>query len=157
MSIKNKLLSFIKSFKFAFNGIISTIKSERNMRIHLCAAFYVLVFMRFYELSVAEEAVVFLTIGFVISLEIVNTAVESVVNLCAPEYHYLAKKAKDASAGAVLISAIVSVSVGIKIFWDIPTFKQIYFYFTNHLLAPIGLIISLFLWIFFIFALYSNK
>ena len=152
MNIINKrLTSFLKSFKFAFNGLIASIKTERNMRVHLCAAFYVLIFMQFYDLSNSEKVIIFLTMGIVISLELVNTAIESVVNLCSPKYHVLAKKAKDASAGAVLVSAIVSVAVAVEVFWDVSVFYNIYNFFISNLLALFGLVLSLLIWIIFIF------
>ena len=137
MNIINKIRRFFKSFKYAFKGVTSSILYERNMRIHMCAAFYVLIFMQFYDLSASEKAIIFLTIGSVISLEIINTAIEAVVDLCSPDYHTLAKKAKDLSAGAVLISAVISVLVAFEFFWDISTFQRIYTYFIDHILLLI--------------------
>lgn len=157
MNIINKIRRFFKSFKYAFKGVTSSILYERNMRIHMCAAFYVLIFMQFYDLSASEKAIIFLTIGSVISLEIINTAIEAVVDLCSPDYHPLAKKAKDLSAGAVLISAVISVLVAFEFFWDISTFQRIYSYFIDHILLLIGLIISLIIWILFIFTLDVKK
>lgn len=157
MNIINKIRRFLKSFKYAFKGVTSSILYERNMRIHMCAAFYVLIFMQFYDLSASEKAIIFLTIGSVISLEIINTAIEAVVDLCSPDYHTLAKKAKDLSAGAVLISAVISVLVAFEFFWDISTFQRIYSYFIDHILLLIGLIISLIIWILFIFTLDVKK
>ena len=157
MNIINKIRRFFKSFKYAFKGVTSSILYERNMRIHMCAAFYVLIFMQFYDLSASEKAIIFLTIGSVISLEIINTAIEAVVDLCSPDYHTLAKKAKDLSAGAVLISAVISVLVAFEFFWDISTFQKIYSYFIDHILLLIGLVISLIIWILFIFTLDVKK
>lgn len=157
MNIINKIRRFFKSFKYAFKGVTSSILYERNMRIHMCAAFYVLIFMQFYDLSASEKAIIFLTIGSVISLEIINTAIEAVVDLCSPDYHTLAKKAKDLSAGAVLISAVISVLVAFEFFWDISTFQRIYSYFIDHILLLIGLVISLIIWILFIFTLDVKK
>lgn len=157
MNIINKIRRFFKSFKYAFKGVTSSILYERNMRIHMCAAFYVLIFMQFYDLSASEKAIIFLTIGSVISLEIINTAIEAVVDLCSPDYHPLAKKAKDLSAGAVLTSAVISVLVAFEFFWDISAFQRIYSYFIDHILLLIGLIISLIIWILFIFTLDVKK
>lgn len=157
MNIINKIRRFFKSFKYAFKGVTSSILYERNMRIHMCAAFYVLIFMQFYDLSASEKAIIFLTIGSVISLEIINTAIEAVVDLCSPDYHTLAKKAKDLSAGAVLISAVISVLVAFEFFWDISAFQRIYTYFIDHIILLIGLVISLIIWILFIFTLDVEK
>lgn len=151
MTIKNNFIRFIKGFKYAFSGIVSCIKSERNMRVHLCAAFYVIVLMRFYHLSDYEKGLVFLTIGSVIAFEIINTAIETAINLCSPDYHSLAKKAKDAAAGAVLCSAIFAVIIGVEVFWDINIFKDIYTYYLKHISAFIGFIVSIVLWVLFIF------
>ena len=120
--------------------------------MHLCAAFYVLIFMRFYELSKAESAIVYLTIGSVIALEMLNTAVEVVVDLCSPQYHKLANVAKDTASGAVLVCAITSIAVAAAIFWDIDVFKKIYEYFVGNVYAFAALLVSFVLWFLFIFS-----
>lgn len=152
MSIKTRLLGFLKGFYYAFRGIVSCVKSERNIRVHLCAAFYVLGFMHFYELSSAEKAVTYLTIGVVIAFEIVNTAVEACVDLISPKYHPLAKKAKDAAAGAVLCVCIFAAVIGVCIYWDTAVFHKIYCYFYDHVFVFIGFLISIVLWLVFIFS-----
>ena len=157
MSIKNKLISFCKSFYFAGCGIINCIKNERNMRFHFCAAFYVILFMRFYDLTGAEKAVVYLTIGLVISLELVNTAIEALTDKISPEKSSLAKLAKDSAAGAVLIAAAVSVAVAVCIFWDTAVFDRIYRYFSDNLLILLLLILSAIVWFFIIFLPDGNK
>ena len=68
---------FAKSFCYAFCGVVSCLKTERNMRVHFCAAFYVFMFMPFYGFTAAEKAVILLTIGSVISAEAFNTAAEA--------------------------------------------------------------------------------
>ncbi|MGN0622952.1 MAG: diacylglycerol kinase family protein [Oscillospiraceae bacterium] len=152
MSIKTRLLAFLKGFYYAFRGIFSCVKSERNMRVHLCAAFYVLSFMHFYELSSTEKAVTYLTIGVVIAFEIVNTAVEACVDLISPKYHPLAKKAKDASAGAVLGVCFFAAVIGVCIYGDTAVFHKIYCYFYDHVFVFIGFLISVVLWLVFIFS-----
>lgn len=151
MNIKNNFKSFFKGFVYAFNGIILCIKSERNIRFHLCTAFYVLIFMRFYDFSKSEIIMLILLIASVIALEMVNTAIESIVDLCSPQYHSLAKKAKDTAAGAVLIIAVAALIIGVHLFWSPTTFKFIFAFFKNHLLALICLIASLILSFWFIF------
>lgn len=81
------------------------------MRIHLVLTVLVGLFCYFYKVTQMECAVIFLCIGFVISSEMVNTAIETLVNLESPSYNNLAKIAKDVAAGAVFISASVSVVV----------------------------------------------
>ena len=109
---------FFKGFVYAFEGVVSCIKTERNMRFHIGVAVLVILLMRFYGLSAAETAAVYICIGLVISLELVNTAVEAAVDMACKDKNPLAKKAKDCAAGAVLIAAVASVAVGIRIFWD---------------------------------------
>lgn len=107
---------FYKSLGYAISGIIQCIQKERNIKIHLVFMFLVIICGFLFRLSITEWLVCILLFGLVISLELVNTAIEAVVDLCTQEYHPLAKIAKDTSAGAVLISAIASVVIGLIIF-----------------------------------------
>jgi diacylglycerol kinase len=126
------------------------------MRIHFCAAFYVLIFMPFYGFSAAEKALIFITVGSVISAEAFNTAIEAAVDLISPEKHILAKLAKDAAAGAVLITAIAAVAVGAAMFWDTEILGEIFLRLTEHIGAAILLAASAVVWI-FIIALPSGR
>ena len=152
MNILNNFKRFLKSFVYAFKGILSCIRTERNMRVHMCVAFYVLIFMRFFDLSKAETATVFIVIGAVITMEILNTAIEAIVDLCSPEYNKLAMLAKDLASAAVLCIAVVSVAVAFVMFWDIKVFKTIFVYLSKHPFDIIGLTVSVILWFLFIFA-----
>ena len=107
---------FYKSLGYAISGIIQCIQKERNIKIHLVFMFLVIICGFLFRLSITEWLVCILSFGLVISLELVNTAIEAVVDLCTQEYHPLAKIAKDTAAGAVLISAIASVVIGLIIF-----------------------------------------
>lgn len=107
---------FYKSLGYAISGIIQCIQKERNIKIHLVFMFLVIICGFLFRLSITEWLVCILLFGLVISLELVNTAIEAVVDLCTLEYHPLAKIAKDTAAGAVLISAIASVVIGLIIF-----------------------------------------
>ncbi len=151
MTIKTELIRFAKGFKFAFSGIIHCIKNERNMRFHLCAAFYVLIFMRFYDLSKAEKALVYIVIAAVISLEALNTAVEAIVDLVSPEHKRLAGIAKDCAAGAVLAAAVGAAAVGVALFWDVEVFRNIGKYFAENIIMLILLIVSVIAWFCVIF------
>ena len=153
MNILTNFKRFLKSFVYAFNGIISCLKTERNMRVHFCAAFYVLIFMQFYDLSKGESAIIYITIGCVIAMEIINTAIEAVVDLCSPDFNELAMLAKDLASAAVLCMAAVAIAVGVRMFWDIAVFKHIYEYFIVHPFALVALLISLVLWFVFIFSI----
>lgn len=105
-----------KSFYHAFMGIVATIKKERNIKIHLGFMIAVILCGFYFQLTKTEWLICMLLFGLVISLELVNTAIEAVVDLASPDYHELAKLAKDAAAGAVLVSAIVAAIIGLSIF-----------------------------------------
>jgi diacylglycerol kinase (ATP) len=105
-----------KSFGYAFQGIGRTIRDERNIKIHLAATVLVVIFGLAFNISMTEWFVCLILFGLVISLELVNTAVEATVDLVTEEKKPLAKKAKDAAAGAVLVSAIFAGIIGCMIF-----------------------------------------
>lgn len=112
-----------ESFSYALQGVLHCITHERNIRIHLSAAGLALLLAWFLRLSGTEFAILFLTIGFVISVEMVNTAVENAVDLFSPNFHPLARVVKDVTAGAVLFACTIAVAVGLILFvpklWDI--------------------------------------
>lgn len=108
--------SFIRSFSYAFAGIAHTVKTQRNMRIHVAAAIVALVMAWWLEISRNDVLLVFFSIALVWALELVNTALEAAVDLSSPEWHAKAKTAKDACAGAVLVAAVLSVVIGVAVF-----------------------------------------
>ncbi len=116
MESKGKRESLIKSFGYAFSGIVHTYQTERNIRIHSGVTFFVIIFGFFMKLSRIEWSIICLTIGITFSLELVNTALERVVDLVTTEHQPLAKFAKDVAAGAVLLFSGISVIIGILIF-----------------------------------------
>ena len=114
MNLKNK--SLINSFKYACMGIKSAIKSERNMKIHVLATLIVIAFGFILGLDPLEWVACIFSIVIVISSEMLNTAIETVVDLVSPNINPLAKKAKDIAAGSVLVMAIGAFLVGLIIF-----------------------------------------
>lgn len=104
------------SFKYAFEGIITTIKEERNMFIHFLIAIIVVITGIYVRLSLNEWLICLLLFALVFSLELINTAIENTVDLVATKKNKKAKIAKDAAAGAVLIAAIFASIIGIIIF-----------------------------------------
>lgn len=106
----------IKSFGYAFMGIISTIKSEPNMKIHVFMMCFALVSGFIFSISVLEWCLVLILICLVLAGETINTALENLADVCSPKYNDKIKIAKDAAAGAVLVFAILSVIVGLIIF-----------------------------------------
>lgn len=113
-----KIKKMVDSFNYAINGIIETVRTQRNMRIHLIAALCVLIACFLIDISKAEFLILCITVTMVLAAEVINTAIESTIDMAANHYHPLAKIAKNAAAGAVLITAINSLIVGYIIFWD---------------------------------------
>lgn len=111
-----RIPSLIRSFQYAFEGIIAGLKTERNMMIHYSALGLVVVFGITLNISVTEWCVCLILCALVISLEMVNTAVEAVVDLVTRDQKRRAKLAKDTAAGAVLIAAITAAVIGGIIF-----------------------------------------
>lgn len=106
----------VRAFRFAFEGAIYVIRHERNAQIQLVAAAAATLIGIWLGLGPVEWAVLALTMGLVIGLECLNTAVEITVTLVSPEEHPLAKAAKDVAAAGVLVGAIVSVAIGLFLF-----------------------------------------
>ncbi len=107
--------SIIKSFRNALRGIYVATAAQRNMKLHSLAAMVVLIVACVVHVTLIEWSLLILCIGFVMSAEIMNTAIETTVDLASPEYHELARNAKDISAGAVLTTSITAAIVGILI------------------------------------------
>lgn len=108
--------SIFRSFVFAFEGIVSAVKKERNLKIHLMIAVGVIIAGFIFSLSALEWVAVIVAIGGMLSLELLNTAIERIVDLVTDDFHPLAKQAKDAAAGAVLIYAVMSAIIGLIVF-----------------------------------------
>lgn len=113
-----KLKKTLDSFNNAINGIIDTVRTERNMRIHLIAALGVLIACFCFDITKYEFLILAVTITMVIAAELVNTSIEATIDMTTNYYHPLAKVAKNAAAGGVLITAINALVVGYVIFWD---------------------------------------
>ncbi len=149
--MKNNIIRFFKSFKYASRGIAYSVRTQRNVRFHITAVVFVLILSLFYDLSRTDYAVLFLTFSSVIVCELVNTAIETAVDLCSPDYHKLAKIAKDTASGAVLVSAVFSVFVAVEMFWDTKVFAEIGRYFIGSPPALIGIIMLAVLSFVFVF------
>ena len=107
--------SFFKSFTYAFKGIILSIK-ERNMKIHVGCAILSILFGFLFNITITEWFVILICIGAVLALEMINTAIEHLVDLVEPNYNPKAGAIKDLAAGAVLVFSIISALIGIMIF-----------------------------------------
>lgn len=113
----NKNKTFLQAFRHAWDGIVSVVKHERNMRFHLLATVVVLIAAICFHLRAWEWLWILLAIFLVVTGEMINTIVEALVDLTVGHhYHPLAKLAKDMAAGLVLLLAGFAVIIGLIIF-----------------------------------------
>lgn len=113
----NELLRLLRSFGYALRGIGCGIQTQRNLRIHLVALAVVISFNCIAGLSVTHWCIEILCCMLVISLEIVNTALEAACDKISTKQHILIGHAKDAAAGAVLVSAAGAVVIALLVFF----------------------------------------
>ena len=137
----------MKCFVYAARGFAYAVRTQRNMRIHLGAAFYVVLAGFVTDLSVSEWAAVLLCIGLVLALELVNTAIEYTCDSITKEYAEPIKHAKDCAAGAVLCAAVAAAAVGCIIFFGNGRPYAAWEFFTEHPLCAAALVLSLPVWI----------
>ncbi|MGB3075300.1 MAG: diacylglycerol kinase family protein [Chitinophagales bacterium] len=111
------LIKMIKSFVPALTGIKSAFLSENNLRIHILAAMLVSALGFYFHLMRMEWLLLIFAIGLVLITEYLNTAVEKLTDMVAPEFDERAGIVKDISAGAVLIAALTAVAIGVIVFF----------------------------------------
>lgn len=121
-SLKSK--NIFHSFKYAFSGLKYGIINTKNLHVDFVVALLVIICGFVFQISITEWLIVLLCFALVMSLELMNTALEEVVNLASPDIHPLAKISKDVAAGSVLMSAIISAVIGLIIF--IPKFIDLF-------------------------------
>ena len=112
---QNELTKRIISFRYAFEGWAYVLRTQHNAWIHGAATIAVVILAFWLGMSRVEWSILILTIAIVWLAEFTNTALEAVIDLVSPDYHPLAKTAKDVAAGAVLVSACAAVIVGLII------------------------------------------
>jgi len=108
---------FLDSFRYAWRGVWVVFAGERNMRVHGVIAVLVVALGFYYRITSEEWIAILLCIGLVLVLEILNTAIETLVDLVQPEHDPLAGKVKDIAAGAVLVGTMVAAAIGVVVFW----------------------------------------
>ncbi len=108
--------SFLRSLRHALAGIAYAFREERNFQIELVLGLAALGLTFFFPLTPAERSIIFLLIGFILTLELVNTAFERLLDLLKPRVHPYVKVVKDVVAGAVLIGSAAALLVGAFIF-----------------------------------------
>jgi diacylglycerol kinase len=110
------MLNFLKAFVYAFNGLVVFFRHERNGKIQLVVAVFVVLSSLYVGLSPIEWTVILACIAAVLSFEMINSSIEKLCNLVHPKYHPAVKTIKDMSAGAVLFVSCISSLIGAIIF-----------------------------------------
>ena len=108
--------SFRKSFFFAMQGFRTAFLTERNIKVMIVAAVVVIALGFTLNLDLLSWAIIIICCGLVITAELINTAIETVVDLVSPEFHPLAGRAKDISAAAVWVLSIMAAIVGLLVY-----------------------------------------
>lgn len=143
--------SFFKSFAWAGRGLATAIREERNLRFHLSFALYVYFFAGFYPFSRGDYVLITTIVCGVLALELVNSAIERVVDKLQPERHPVAGTIKNIAAAAVLVFCIGAVVSGVLLFWNIQVFTEIFSAFYHNPLWAVLLAASLALAGWFVF------
>ncbi len=112
-SARGEFAKFIAGFGYAFAGLWYALRTQRNVRVHLAVAILVTLVGVLLRVSALEFALLYVAIAGVFIAEMFNTVIEICVDLAKPEYHPLARTAKDVAAGAVLLSALLAVVIGV--------------------------------------------
>jgi diacylglycerol kinase len=111
------MLEFIKNrlpaFKHAFSGLFYVLRTQKNSWVHATATVLAILLAALLRLQSLQFALLLVVIGIVWAAEIINTSIEAIVDMVSPDHNRLAKIAKDASAAAVLVTALLSIAVGI--------------------------------------------
>ncbi|AYB45593.1 diacylglycerol kinase family protein [Paenibacillus lautus] len=110
--------SLYRAFGCAIRGILTAVQTERNMKIHIAAALIVFIAAALLQLDRIRWLFLLLAVSVVFIAELVNTAVEAIIDLISPDEHELARVAKDTAAGAAFVAAAFAVVIGILVFYE---------------------------------------
>ena len=108
--------AFLKSFTYALNGIVVSFRDQRNLKVQALIALVIIGAGFYFSITATEWCMIILSIGLVMGMEMINTAIENLVDLVTQEQKPLAGKVKDVAAGAVLFASLMAVVTGIIIF-----------------------------------------
>lgn len=131
---------FLRSFALAFRGIRESVLTGRNLRIQIVIGAYTLATAPFFLNTRTEWAILLMMVALVLISEIFNTALELLVDQASPSYSTLAKAAKDAAAGAVLLCALFSLIIAGLLFLKAESFGRFFTFCREHLWYPLLLI-----------------
>ena len=112
-----RIKRLFKSFKYAINGLIKIFKEEQNLRIQFFLGFLVLSLSWFFKIEKIELLLLIISIGLVLLMETINSAIERVADVLKPRINDYIKEIKDITAAAVMIASIISLIIGFVIFW----------------------------------------
>jgi len=160
MKTDMKIKVFFKGFIYAWRGIVSCLRRERNMRVHLTCAVYMYTYLLaydFFEVSRTQFALLFLANCAVFMGELLNTAVEALADLVEEKYDRRCAAAKDAAAGAVLVAAAFAVAVGVAVLGQVEAFRKLFEYYRGHPAMLAVLAVSFAVSLAFIFAPTKKK
>jgi diacylglycerol kinase (ATP) len=139
--------ALLRSFGFAFRGLYRAARTERNLRIHITFMVYMYGFLLltdWFSVTRVQWALLFLANALVVAAEMLNTAIEALVDLVTEgRYHQRAAGAKDTAAGGVLACAVFAVAVGVAVLWQPVAFRKMGTYYAAHPLMIGTLAISL--------------
>ena len=107
---------FINSFKYSFEGLVYAYRNEQSLFIHVCMTILVIILGLLLKLERYEWLFLFIIIGLILSTELMNTAIETTIDLMCKEFNITAKLAKDTASASVFVLAIIAVVGGIYIF-----------------------------------------
>lgn len=105
-----------RSFSYAWKGIIFAVKHEKNFQVEVTVGAFIIAAMLILPLSGLERALIIFSVALVLALELANTALEKVMDLLKPRIHPYVRVIKDMMAGAVLLTSLAAVAIGIAIF-----------------------------------------
>jgi len=110
------MIEFLRSFLYAFKGIKASLNEQRSLKVQLLIAVITIAAGFYLRITYVDWCITLLTIALVIALEMINTAIERLVDLVTMEWKPLAGKVKDMAAGAVLVASVAAVIVGVMVF-----------------------------------------
>ena len=153
----SEIKRFLRGFGYAANGVVCCVRTQRNMRFHICAAAAVFSLAKICGFGREKIVLLILTVSSVMAAEAFNTAAEYTVDLCTREISPLAAKAKDCAAGAVLITAVFAAAVGIVMFGNAEVLSAAAEWFGSSLLRCIALPVYVMLSFLFVFVFGEKK
>ena len=109
-------MRFIKSIKYSLDGLFYAYRYEQSLWIHGCAVLLAIILGIIFQIKLSEWAIIFIALGIILALELINTAIEAAVDLTTTKIHPLAKVAKDCGSAASFVMSIVSIVISLFVF-----------------------------------------